>query len=116
MSNPYPLRPAVRVDNLLFVSGQLGLVDGQLVDGVAEQTDRALANFEAVVREHGATMADVVKTTVFMSSMDNYVAMNEVYARWFPESPPARSAFAVQALPLGGLVEIEGIVRLDGES
>lgn len=114
MSNPYPLRASVAAGNLLFVSGQLGLVDGALVDGVLDQTDRALANFEAVVREHGATMADVVKTTIFMSSMDNYVDMNTAYASWFPTDPPARSAFAVQGLPLGGLVEIEGVVLLPG--
>lgn len=112
MSTPFPLRASVRAGSLLFVSGQLGLVDGALVDGASDQTDRALANFEAVVREHGATLADVVKTTVFMSSMEHYADMNAVYGRWFPTDPPARSAFAVQELPLGGLVEIEGIVQL----
>lgn len=112
MSTPMPLRASVQAGNLLFVSGQLGLVDGQLVEGATDQTDRALANFEAVVAAHGATLADVVKTTVFMSSMDHYLDMNASYARWFPTDPPARSAFAVQALPLGGLVEIEGVVLL----
>lgn len=112
MTTPFPLRASVRAGALVFVSGQLGVVDGALVDGAADQTDRALANFEAVVRGHGATMADVVKTTVFMSSMEHYADMNAVYGRWFPTDPPARSAFAVRELPLGALVEIEGIVSL----
>ena len=111
MSAPIPLRPAVAAGDWIAVSGQLGLKDGALVDGGAQaQAAQALANLKDVVEQHGATLADVVKTNVFLVTTDDYAAMNEEYAKVFAENPPARSAVAVHQLPLGGLVEIEAWV------
>jgi 2-iminobutanoate/2-iminopropanoate deaminase len=91
-----------------------GLKDGGLTDGARAQTAQALANLRAVVESHGADLADVVKTNVFLVSMDDYAAMNEEYAKVFPDDSPARSAVAVHQLPLGALVEIEAWVHLPG--
>lgn len=113
MAATAPLRSSVRSGDWIAISGQLGLRDGQLVDGgVTEQAKQALANFTSILESHGASIVDVVKTTVFLTTMDNYAGMNDEYARVFSNDPPARSAIAVHQLPLGGLVEIEGWVRL----
>lgn len=110
-----PYSQAVRVGDTLFASGQVALdpATGQLVQGgIAEQTVRALENVKAVLTEAGLTLANVVKTTVFLKSMGDFVAMNEVYAKYLaPEGvvPPARSTVAVAALPKDALVEIEVI-------
>nr|MBN1228925.1 RidA family protein [Anaerolineae bacterium] len=98
--------------NLVFSAGQLGLdpATGKFVsDDVQDQTRQALKNLRAVLEAGGASLSDVVKTTVFLSDMGNFKAMNEVYAQFFSEPYPARSAVAVKDLPLGGLVEIEAI-------
>ena len=103
-----PYTPIVRAGDWLVVSGQLGLADGKLVDGgTAAQARQALANLAAVLDGEGASLSDVVKTTVFLRHMDDYDAMNEVYAVAFGDHRPARSAIAVAGLPRGGLVEIE---------
>lgn len=108
MTAPIPLRPAVVAGEWLAVSGQLGLKDGVLVEGGAQaQAAQALANLRSVIEANGATIEDVVKTNVFLVTTDDYVAMNEEYAKVFINDPPARSAVAVHQLPLGGLVEIE---------
>ena len=104
--------PSARAGDLLFVSGQLGLLDGALVEGVEAQTKQALVNLQAVLADNGATIADVAKCTVFMTDIENFAAVNEVYASVFGEHRPARSAIAVKALPLGGLVEIECFANL----
>ena len=107
-----PYTPAVRVGDMIFISGQIPLdpATGQLVDGGIEaQTARALDNLTSVVAAAGLTLGDVVKTTVFLVSMDDFPAMNEVYARYFDEDPPARSTIGVAALPKGARVEIEAI-------
>jgi len=110
-----PYSQAVRIGDLVFASGQVALdpVGGQLVPGdVAEQTTRALENIRAVLTEAGLGLADVVKTTVFLKSMGDFAAMNEVYAKYLaPEGvvPPARSTVAVAGLPKDALVEIEVI-------
>jgi 2-iminobutanoate/2-iminopropanoate deaminase len=114
MTASLPFRPAVAAGGWLAVSGQVGLADGRLADGARAQTAQALANLRAVVEQHGAGLGDVVKTNVFLVSMDDYAAMNEEYARVFPSDPPARSAVAVHQLPLGALVEIEAWVLLPG--
>lgn len=112
-----PYSQAVRIGDLLFASGQVALdpATGQLVSGgIAEQTLRALENIKAVLHEAGLTLADVVKTTVFLKSMGDFAAMNEIYAKYLaPEGvvPPARSTVAVAALPKDALVEIEVIAR-----
>jgi 2-iminobutanoate/2-iminopropanoate deaminase len=107
--------PSARAGDLLFVSGQLGLAGGALADGVEAQTRQALVNLEGVLADNGAALTDVVKCTVFMTDIENFAAVNEVYASVFGDHRPARSAIAVKALPLGGLVEIEAFAHL-GES
>ena len=97
----------------MFCSGQLGLdpATGQLVDGVEAQTERALRNLAAVLDAAGVRMADIVKTTILLADIDDFAAVNAIYATFMPDPPPARSTFAVRDLPKGGLVEIEAIAR-----
>jgi 2-iminobutanoate/2-iminopropanoate deaminase len=106
-----PYSQAIRANGFVFVSGQLGLdpATGKLVDGVEAQAERALENMGAILSEAGLSFAHVVKATVLLQSMDDFAKVNAVYAKRFPENPPARAAFAVAKLPLGGLVEIEAI-------
>ncbi len=107
-----PYSQAVRCGNLIYTAGQLGLdpQSGKLVSGGIEaQTRQALTNLKAVLEAAGASLGDVVKTTVFLQDIGDFAAMNRVYAQFFASSPPARSAVQVAALPLGGLVEIEAV-------
>jgi 2-iminobutanoate/2-iminopropanoate deaminase len=98
----------VRAGAWLVVSGQVGLADGSLVDGgVAAQTRQALANLAGHLEAAGASLDEVVKTTVFLRHISDYPEMNETYAEVFDGHRPARSAVAVAGLPLGALVEIE---------
>ncbi len=109
-----PYSQGIAVEGFVFCSGQLGLdpATGELVDGdVAAQADRALRNLAAVLDAAGLAMADVVKTTIFLARIDDFGAVNAVYARHMPDPPPARSTFAVGALPKGGLVEIEAVAH-----
>ncbi|MBA2374313.1 MAG: RidA family protein [Chloroflexi bacterium] len=108
-----PYSQGIAVDGFVFCSGQLGLdpATGELADGIEAQTERALRNLAAVLDAGGMTMADVVKTTVFLADIDDFAAVNAVYARHTSEPPPARSTFAVGALPKGGRIEIEAIAR-----
>jgi 2-iminobutanoate/2-iminopropanoate deaminase len=110
MTAPLPLRPAVAAGEWLAVSGQVGIKDGALAEGVQAQSAQALANLRAVIEANGATLQDVVKTNVFLVTMDDFAAMNEEYAKVFATDPPARSAVAVHQLPLGAVVEIEAWV------
>ncbi len=103
-----PYSPVVRAGPWLACSGQLGVVDGALVpDGVAAQTEQALANLAAVLDGEGVSLEDVIKTTVFLTDMADFAAMNGVYGAAFAGHRPARSTIAVVALPLGAAVEIE---------
>ena len=103
-----PYTPVVPAGPWLIVSGQVGARDGALVPGgVAAQTEQAVANLASLLAEHGASLADVVKTTVFMTDIANFATINEAYMAAFGEHRPARSAVAVVALPLGALVEVE---------
>jgi 2-iminobutanoate/2-iminopropanoate deaminase len=106
-----PDSQAIRAGGLLFVSGQLGLdpSTGKLVEGVEAQAERALDNMAAILAEAGMGFGNVVKATVLLASMDDFAKVNSIYAKRFPENPPARAAYAVAKLPLGGLVEIEAI-------
>jgi 2-iminobutanoate/2-iminopropanoate deaminase len=112
-----PYSQAIRVGDTLFCSGQVGLdpATGQLVaGGVKEQTTRALENIKAVLAEAGLDMVHVVKTTVFLKSMGDFAAMNEIYANYLAPNgvaAPARSTVAVAALPKDALVEIEVIAK-----
>ena len=103
-----PYSPVVEAGPWLVVSGQLGLKDGSLVEGgVAAQARQALANLSALLAEHGAGMADVVKTTVFMADIADFATINDVYVAAFGDHRPARSAVAVAGLPMSGLFEVE---------
>lgn len=95
----------------LYCSGQLGLIPetGELAQGVEAQAKQALENLGAVLQAAGMTYANVVKTTVFLADIGDFAAINEVYATYFAENPPARSCVQVGALPKGGLFEIEAI-------
>jgi 2-iminobutanoate/2-iminopropanoate deaminase len=112
---PKPIGPYVQgiaANGMLFCSGQIAIdhTTGKLIEGdVAAQTRRALLNLAAVLSAGGASLGDVVKTTVFLVDMNDFPAMNEVYAEVFGESPPARSTVAVAALPAGARVEVEAI-------
>lgn len=107
-----PYSPAIKAEgHYVFCSGQVGLdpATGQLAAGVEAQAAQALENLQAVLAAAGSSLAKVVKTTVLLNSIDDYKAMNEVYATYFPQDPPARAAFGGLQLPLGALVEIECI-------
>ena len=109
-----PYSQGISIDGFIFCSGQLGLdpATGELVPGGVEaQADRALRNLAAVLDAVGATMADVVKTTIFLADIADFAAVNAVYATYMADPPPARSTFAVGALPKGGRIEIEAIAR-----
>jgi 2-iminobutanoate/2-iminopropanoate deaminase len=100
--------PVVRAGDWLVVSGQVGLADGKIVSGgLAGELRQALANLEAQLATQGATLGDVVKTTVFLRHMSDYVLMNEIYVEAFGDHRPARSAIGVAELPIGALVEVE---------
>lgn len=107
-----PYSQAVRVGEFVFTAGQIPLdpATGQFVEGGIEaQTWQALTNVSAVLEAAGTSLANVVKTTVFLADMGEFKAMNGVYAGFFPEAPPARSAIQAVALPLGARIEIEAI-------
>ncbi len=110
-----PYSQAIKVGNLVFASGQVPIVPatGEFVEGgIQEQTRQALTNAQAILEEAGTSLKKVVKTTVFLSDMANFAAMNEVYAEFFTQPYPARSAVAVKALPKGAMVEVECIAEL----
>ena len=113
-----PYSQGIQTDDLVFCSGQIGLdpATGNMVEGGIEaQAERALRNLQAVLDAAGCTFADVVKTTCFLVDIDDFATFNAVYARFVPDPPPARSTFAVAALPKAALVEIEAIaVRTRG--
>lgn len=106
-----PYSAATQVGNTVYVSGQLPAdpVTGAFPEGIAQQTRQSLENVKAVLEAAGMTMADVTKTTVLLSDIANFGAMNEVYATFFEAPYPARAAFQVAALPKGALVEIEAV-------
>jgi len=111
-----PYSQAIVAGNLVFTAGQIPLdpATGQLVDGdVAAQTDRVLQNIRAILEEAGTSLAKVVKTTVFLTDMDDFAAMNEVYARYFGDHRPARSTVQAARLPKDVRVEIEAVAVVD---
>lgn len=107
-----PYSQAVEVNGMLFISGQIPVnpETGKIVEGGIEaQTRQVMENIGAVLKEAGYTFDDVIKSTCLLDDMDNFAAMNQVYAEYYPENPPARAAFGVVKLPLGVMVEIETI-------
>jgi 2-iminobutanoate/2-iminopropanoate deaminase len=109
-----PYNHAVRVGDLLFCAGQIPInpQDGSLVTGdIKAQTDRVLQNVKAILDDQGLTFANVVKSTVFLTNLADFVAMNDVYAKYFTDNFPARSTVQVAGLPKGAAVEIEVIAH-----
>lgn len=107
-----PYSQAIRIGNLVFCSGQIPIdpATGEFVSGgIKEQTEQVLKNLTAVLESAGATLQNVVKTTVFLADMNDFAAMNEVYARFFSDNKPARSTVQAARLPRDAKVEIECI-------
>ena len=107
-----PYSQAIATEGLVFASGQIALVPttGQLAEGdVRAQTRQAIENLSAVLEAAGSSLAHVVKTTVFLTKMSDFAAMNEIYGQFFTVEPPARSTVAVAELPRGAQVEVEAI-------
>ncbi len=105
-----PYSQAIEVDGFIYASGQLPVdpATGSFPEGgIKEQTRQSLTNVQSILKAAGTDLGHVVKTTVFLASMDDFAAMNEVYAEFFSQPYPARSAVAVKQLPKGALVEIE---------
>ncbi len=105
-----PFSDAVRVGNMLYLSGKIGNIPGtrNLAEGdIAGETRQALENIKASLEKHGSSMSEVVKCTVFLADIAEWGAMNEVYVTFFPENPPARSALGASGLALDSRVEIE---------
>jgi len=115
---PKPIGPysqAIKANGFLFISGQVALdpPSGECVGkDVASQTERVLENLKGILEAAGASLHHVVKTTVFLKDMDDFSAMNEVYGRYFPAAPPARSTVQAVRLPKDALVEIELVAAL----
>jgi 2-iminobutanoate/2-iminopropanoate deaminase len=108
MSKPVgPYTPVVRAGDWLVVSGQVGAIEGKLVEGVREQLEQVMKNLRGLLEGAGASLDDVVKCTVFLTDMGDFATMNEIYMAAFGDHRPARSAVAVTALPIGALIEIE---------
>jgi len=110
-----PYSQAVDLGDLVFLSGQIPLdpASGQFVGAgdIVAQTERVLQNMQGVLQAAGMTLSNVVRTTVFMIDLAEFPKMNEVYAKYFPQDPPARSTVQVAALPRGSRVEIDAIAR-----
>jgi 2-iminobutanoate/2-iminopropanoate deaminase len=115
---PKPIGPysqAIKVNGLLFVSGQVSIdpKTNEFVPGdIRQQTERTLENLKGIVEAAGSKLSHVVKSTVFLKNMSEFAAMNEVYARYFPSAPPARSTVEVARLPKDALVEMEVIAMI----
>lgn len=109
-----PYSQAIYSGGMVYVSGMLGIdpADGNLKATVTEQAEQALKNLSAVLKEAGTDTSRVVKTTVFLTDMGAFAAVNEIYARYFTAPFPARSCVQVSALPKGGLFEIEAIAEV----
>lgn len=109
-----PYSQAIRVDNLVFVSGQIALKPGESAltgTTVGEQTEQVFVNLKAILAAAGSRLDWVVKTTVFLASMEDFAEMNEVYKRHVGEQPPARSTVQVAKLPADALIEIEAVAH-----
>ena len=110
-----PYNQAIRVGDLVFVAGQLGvnLETGALAGaGIAEQTEQIMANLGAILEAAGSGLDNLVKTTVFLMDLGDFAGMNEVYARYVGDRPPARSTVEISGLPSGALVEIEAVAHV----
>lgn len=109
-----PYSQAIKVGNFVYTSGQIPLdpVSGELISDIRKATERSLENVKAILEEAGTSMDKVVKTVVFLKDMNDFVAVNEVYARYFTENPPARSCVEVSKLPKDAVIEIEVVALI----
>jgi 2-iminobutanoate/2-iminopropanoate deaminase len=110
-----PYSQAVRAGNLVYLSGQIPIAPetGKLVEGtIKDQTHQVMRNIRAICEEAGGGLSDIVKTTIFLTDLSQFKAVNETYGEYFTEHPPARSTVQVAALPLGAHIEIEAILHL----
>jgi 2-iminobutanoate/2-iminopropanoate deaminase len=109
-----PYSQAVKSGNMVFISGQVPInpVTGEMLADVKDQTRQVLENLKSILFAVGASLDNVVKTTVFLKNLDDFSAMNEIYLEYFLEQPPARSTVEVSRIPRGSLVEIEAIAIL----
>jgi 2-iminobutanoate/2-iminopropanoate deaminase len=110
-----PYSQAIEVNGMIYTSGQIGLLpSGQMAgNGIISQTNQVLKNLKAVLEAGGSSLGNVVKTSIFLADMDDFVAVNEIYAEYFGDHKPARSTVAVKTLPKNALVEIECIAIID---
>lgn len=108
-----PYSQAIASGDLVFCAGQLGLdpASGELADGIEAQTERSLRNLAAILDAAGCSWADVVKTTIYLADISTFATVNAIYARFMADPAPARSTFAVRALPKDALIEIEAVAR-----
>ncbi|NLJ82658.1 MAG: RidA family protein [Bacteroidales bacterium] len=106
-----PYSQAVEANGMLFISGQIPVdpSTGKMPEGITAQTEQVMKNIGAILKEAGYTYEHVIKSTCLLTDMADFKAMNEVYAKYYPNNPPARAAFAVKGLPLNAMVEIETI-------
>jgi 2-iminobutanoate/2-iminopropanoate deaminase len=110
-----PYSQGVRLGKLVFTSGQLPInpETGELVNDIKEATRQSLENVKAILIDASASMNSIIKTTVFLRDMNDFAAMNEIYATFFPNNPPARSAIQVARLPKDAIIEIEAIATIE---
>lgn len=109
-----PYSQAVKVGNMVFTSGQLGLdpVTGELASGIEAQTHQAFQNLEAILTEAGGSLANVIKFTLFLTDLADFAAVNAIMAQYVPEPFPARSTVGVASLPKGGIFEVEAVAQV----
>ena len=108
-----PYSQAIEIDNLVFASGQIALdpATGEMAEGIEAQAHQALKNVKGLLDSQGLSFSNVVKTTVFLDNMDDFTTVNGIYAEYFVEPYPARSAVEVAKLPKGALIEVEVIAK-----
>jgi 2-iminobutanoate/2-iminopropanoate deaminase len=113
-----PYSQAVKLGNLLFVSGQLPIdpATGKITGDIKEQARQSLENLKAILIASGASLVNVLKTTVFLKNMDDFTLMNGIYQVYFPKDAPARSTVEVARIPRGALIEIEAIAAIDANN
>ncbi len=106
-----PYSTAIEANGFIFLSGQLPInpANGEIIPDIKTATRQVLTNIQTIILAAGLTMADIVKTTIFLKDISDFPIVNEIYADFFPEKPPARSTIAVSNLPKGSLIEIEAI-------
>ncbi len=108
-----PYSPVVKVDGWVIISGQVGINEGELVDGgLVPQLRQLFVNLKGLLKSQNLSLDDVIKTTVFLTDIEDYAEMNQIYVEEFGNHRPARSAVAVNALPIGAVVEIEAWAKI----